>query len=219
MKHAHLLTFPTLLVAISLAGCQTMPSTVQDNPNTAGGAAIGAVGGAVLGSAIAGKGRKTEGALLGAVVGGLAGGAIGNYMDAQERALRQQTAGTGIDVSRQGENIVLSFPDQISFDTGRADIKPQFMRTLDNVAQTLRQYDRTRIEIAGHTDSTGSMEGNQRLSENRANAVRSYLASRGVAPERMYAVGYGASRPIASNATAEGRAQNRRVEIIVIPNQ
>ncbi|MDM7322781.1 MAG: OmpA family protein [Gammaproteobacteria bacterium] len=214
-----ILALPLLAGALALTGCQSMPSTIQDNPNTASGAAIGAVGGAVLGSAVAGKGRKTEGALLGAVIGGLAGGAIGNYMDEQERALRQQTAGSGIDVSRQGENIVLSFPDQISFDVGRAEIKPQFTRTLDNVAQTLRQYDRTRIEIAGHTDSTGNAASNQALSENRAKAVRSYLASRGVALERMYAVGYGSSRPIASNATAEGRAQNRRVEIIVIPNQ
>ena len=128
-------------------------------------------------------------------------------------------AGTGIDVTRQGDNIILTFPDQISFDVGRADIKPQFMYSLDRVASTLSQYPQTRIEVAGHTDSTGSMEANQRLSENRAHAVRSYLANRGVAPERMYAVGYGQSRPIASNATAEGRAQNRRVEIIVIPNQ
>ncbi|MEF3193254.1 MAG: OmpA family protein [Halothiobacillaceae bacterium] len=207
-----------LIAAVALAGCQTMPSTIQDRPKTAMGAGIGAATGAVLGSQIAGRGQRTEGAVIGAIVGGLAGGAIGNYMDEQERILRQQTAGTGIDVSRQGENIVLSFPDQISFDVGRADIKPQFTRSLDNVANTLRQYSQTRIEIAGHTDSTGSAAYNQRLSENRANAVRSYLANRGVAPERMFAVGYGPSRPIASNATAEGRAQNRRVEIIVIPN-
>ncbi|MEW6444586.1 MAG: OmpA family protein [Pseudomonadota bacterium] len=213
--HTRMLAIPLLTAAIGMAGCQTY----QERPNTTTGAGVGAVTGAVLGSAIAGRGQKTEGAILGAVVGGLAGGAIGNYMDEQERALRQQTAGSGIDVSRQGENIVLSFPDQISFDVGRADIKPQFTHTLDNVAQTLRQYDRTRIEIAGHTDSTGNAANNQRLSENRANSVRSYLASRGVAPERMFAVGYGQSRPIASNATVIGRAQNRRVEVIVIPNQ
>jgi len=214
-----ILALPLLAAAMALAGCQSMPSTLQNNPKTATGAGLGAVGGALLGSAIAGRGQKTEGAILGAVVGGLAGGAYGNYMDEQERALRQQTANTGIDVQRQGENIVLNLPDNISFDVGRADIKPHLMRSLDSVAQTLRQYDRTRIEIAGHTDSTGSAASNQTLSENRAHAVRSYLASRGVAPERMYAVGYGQSRPIASNATDYGRAQNRRVEIIVVPNQ
>lgn len=214
-----ILALPLLAAAMTLAGCQSMPSTIQENPNTATGVGVGAVTGALLGSAIAGRGNKTGGALIGAAVGGLAGGAIGNYMDEQERALRQQTAGTGIDVQRQGENIVLSFPDQISFDVGRAEVKPQFMRPLDNVANTLNQYYQTRIEIAGHTDSTGSAAANQTLSENRAHAVRSYLASRGVAPERMYAVGYGQSRPIASNATDYGRAQNRRVEIIVIPNQ
>lgn len=213
--NTRMLALPLLAASIALAGCQTY----QERPKTTTGAGIGAVTGAVLGSAVAGRGQKTEGAVLGAVIGGLAGGAIGNYMDEQERVLRQQTAGTGIDVSRQGENIVLSFPDQISFDVGRADIKPQFMHSLDNVANTLSQYHQTRIEIAGHTDSTGSAEFNQRLSENRAYAVRSYLASRGVTPERMYAVGYGQTRPIASNATAQGRAQNRRVEIIVIPNQ
>lgn len=214
-----ILALPLLAAAVSLAGCQNMPSTIQDNPNTATGAGLGAVGGAILGSAIAGRGQKTEGAVIGALVGGLAGGAYGNYMDEQERALRQQTANTGIDVQRQGDNIILNLPDNISFDVGRSDIKPHLMNSLDTVANTLRQYDKTRIEIAGHTDSTGSAAANQTLSENRANAVRSYLASRGVAPERMFAVGYGQTRPIASNATATGRAQNRRVEIIVIPNQ
>ncbi len=203
-----------LLAALALAGCQTY----QERPKTTTGAGIGAVGGAVLGSQVAGDDKRTEGALIGAALGALAGGAIGNYMDQQERVLRQQTVGTGVDVSRQGQNIVLSFPDRIGFDVGRAEIKPEFKAILDDVAETLKQYPDTRIEIAGHTDNTGSAEANQRLSENRANAVRSYLASRGVAPERMYAVGYGQSRPIASNATPEGRAQNRRVEIIVIPN-
>ena len=213
--NTRILALPLLAASIALAGCQTY----QERPKTTTGAGIGAVGGAILGSQVAGGGQRTEGALIGAALGALAGGAVGNYMDKQEQVLREQTAGSGIDVTRQGDNLILTFPDQISFDIGRADIKPQFMNSLDRVASTLNQYPQTRIEIAGHTDSTGTLEGNQRLSENRAHAVRSYLASRGVAPERMYAVGYGQSRPIASNATAEGRAQNRRVEIIVIPNQ
>ena len=198
---------------VALGGCQTY----QERPNTAAGATIGAISGAAIGSAVGARGRRTEGALIGAAGGALAGGLIGNYMDEQERQLRAQMAGTGIDVQRVGDNIVLNLPEGVTFDVGRAEIKPQFYYALDRVAETLRYYDRSRIEIQGHTDSTGSYDFNQRLSENRAFSVRSYLASRGVAPDRMYAVGFGPSRPIADNSSPYGRAKNRRVEIIVIP--
>ncbi len=207
------LALPLLAGAAALAGCQTY----QERPKTVTGVGVGAATGAAIGSAVGKSGRRTEAALIGAAVGALAGGLIGNYMDEQERALRQQTAGTGIDVQRQGENILMNLPEGVSFDVGSAEIKPQFYPALDRVADTLRQYDRTRIEVAGHTDSTGSMEMNQRLSENRASAVRSYLISRGVASNRIYAVGFGKTRPIADNSTTAGRAQNRRVEIVVIP--
>ena len=208
-----LLALPLFVGAAALAGCQTY----QERPKTVTGAGIGAATGAVIGSQLGGRGKRTEAGLIGAAVGALAGGLIGNYMDDQERALRQQTAGTGIDVQRQGESILMNLPEGVSFDVGSAVIKPQFYGALDRVADTLRQYDRTSIEVAGHTDSTGSMEMNQRLSENRANAVRSYLISRGVSASRIYAVGYGKTRPIADNSTAAGRAQNRRVEIILTP--
>jgi outer membrane protein OmpA-like peptidoglycan-associated protein len=198
---------------IALAGCETY----QERPKTTTGVAVGAASGAVLGNVIAGSGKRTQGALIGAAVGALAGGLIGNYMDEQERALRAQTAGTGIEVQRQGDNILLNLPEGVTFDVGRSDIKPQFYGALDSVADTLRQYDQTRIEISGHTDSTGSADFNQRLSENRANSVKGYLGGRGVARERMYAVGFGKTQPIADNGTAEGRARNRRVEIVVIP--
>jgi outer membrane protein OmpA-like peptidoglycan-associated protein len=209
------LAMPLLIGAVALAGCET----AQERPKTTGGAVIGAATGALIGSQVAGHGNRTAGGFIGAAVGALAGGAIGNYMDEQERALRAQTAGTGIDVQRQGDNILLNLPEGVTFDVGRATIKPQFYPALDSVARTLNQYGNTRIEVEGHTDSTGSAAMNQQLSENRAMAVASHLASRGVARNRMYAVGYGMTRPIADNSTAEGRARNRRVEIIVIPTQ
>ncbi len=207
------LALPLFVGAIALAGC----ATYQERPKTTTGVAVGAASGAVLGNVIAGSGKRTQGALIGAAVGALAGGLIGNYMDEQERALREQTAGSGIEVQRQGDNILLNLPEGVTFDVGRSNIKPQFYSALDAVSSTLNQYDQTRIEISGHTDSTGSAAFNQRLSEDRASSVRSYLASRGVASGRMYAVGYGPSRPIADNTTADGRARNRRVEIVVIP--
>ncbi len=209
------LALPLFVGALALAGCETY----QERPKTAAGVGVGAATGAVLGNVVAGSGKRTQGALIGAAVGALAGGLIGNYMDEQERALRAQTAGTGIEVQRQGDSILLNLPEGVTFDVGRATIKPQFYRALDAVASTLNQYGNTRIEIEGHTDSTGPAAMNQQLSENRAMAVASHLASRGVARDRMYAVGYGMTRPIADNSTAEGRARNRRVEIIVIPVQ
>jgi len=215
----HFIALPVLVAAFSLGGCASTQQTIQDNPNTAAGVGIGAVGGALIGSAVAGSGRRTEAAVIGAVVGGLAGGLIGNRMDEQERALRQQMANTNVDVERRGDNIVLVFPDNITFTTGSSQVKPEFMNALDRVAQSLQQYPDTRIQIAGFTDNVGSPSNNQRLSEDRAFRVRDYLSTRGVAVQRMTPIGYGASRPIASNDSASGRAQNRRVEITIQPNQ
>jgi len=215
----HFIALPILVTALALGGCASTQQTIQDNPNTAAGVGIGAVGGALIGSAVAGSGNRTEAAIIGAVVGGLAGGFIGNRMDEQERALRQQMANTNVDVERRGDNIVLVFPDNITFATGSSQVKPEFMNVLDSVAQSLQQYPDTRIQIAGFTDNVGSPSANQRLSEDRAFRVRDYLSTRGVAVQRMTPIGYGASRPIASNDTAAGRAQNRRVEITIQPNQ
>ncbi len=215
----NIIALPVLVAALALGGCASTQQTIQDNPNTSAGVGIGAVGGALIGSAVAGKGQRTEAAIIGAVVGGLAGGMIGNRMDEQERALRQQMANTNVDVERRGDNIVLVFPDNITFATGSSQVKPEFMRALDTVAQSLQQYPDTRIQVAGFTDNVGSPSSNQRLSEDRAFRVRDYLSTRGVAVQRMSVVGYGASRPIASNDTASGRAQNRRVEITIQPNQ
>lgn len=181
------------------------------------GAIIGAIGGAVVGKNTGDKDRGHT--IAGALVGGLAGAAIGNYMDQQEAALRQQLQGTGVQVTRQDNNIILTMPDAITFDFAQSAVKPQFYGVLNNLASTLNQFPQTRIQIAGHTDNVGSDASNLQLSQQRANSVRSYLAGSGVAPDRMQAVGYGETRPIADNSTDYGRAQNRRVEITLIPVQ
>lgn len=207
----------TLLIgAVSvalLAGCGATGEMTRAQQ----GAIIGALGGAVIGKNTANKDDKR--AVAGAIIGGVAGAAIGNYMDQQEAALRQQMQGTGVEVTRQDNNIVLTMPDAITFDFGQAGVKPQFYGVLNNLATTLNQFPETRVQIAGHTDNVGSDTANLQLSQQRANSVRSYMASNGVNPQRMQAVGYGESRPIADNSTDYGRAQNRRVEITLIPVQ
>ncbi len=207
----------TLLIgavsAALMAGC----SPTGEMTRAQQGAIIGALGGAVVGKNTGDKDRGHT--IAGAVVGGLAGAAIGNYMDEQEAALRQTFQGTGVEVTRQDNNIVLTMPDAITFDFGQAGVKPQFYNVLNNLANTLNQYPETRIQIAGHTDNVGSDAANLQLSQQRANSVRTYLASTGVAAQRMQAVGYGESRPIADNSSDYGRAQNRRVELTLIPVQ
>lgn len=206
-----------LASAALLAGCVTTNPYTGERANTAKGATAGAVAGAVLGNVVAGKGDRTKGALIGAAVGAVVGGAIGHQMDQQEAQLRQQLANTGVEIQRQGDTIRLQAPEAITFATGSAQLQPRFLTVLDQLAQSVQQYPNTLIRIEGHADATGSAAFNQTLSENRAQAVASYLMQRGVDPRRIVAVGFGSSRPIASNATPEGRAQNRRVEILLIP--
>lgn len=214
-RTASLLAAATL---ITLGGCAQNPF-YGENAQTARGAAIGAGAGAVLGNVVAGKGDRTTGGLIGAAIGATVGGLIGRQMDQQEAQLRQQMAGTGVDVQRQGDTIRLQAPENITFDTGRADIKPQFRPVLTQLAGSIRQYPGTLVQIEGHTDSTGAASFNQTLSENRALAARSVLIQQGVEANRLVAVGYGATRPIADNSTLLGRAQNRRVEILIVPAQ
>ena len=208
------------IAAVYLAGCTTTdPYTGEQKvSNTAGGAMIGAGLGAAAGLLIGNNPtQRRNAARIGAGVGALAGGAIGNYMDTQEAELRAQLQGTGVSVTRVGDRIVLNMPSNITFATDQDQVIPPFYATLDSVAIVLNKFNKTLVDVDGHTDSTGSAAHNQALSERRAQSVANYLAGRGVDPRRMSAVGYGFTRPIASNDTEIGRAENRRVEIAISP--
>ena len=213
MKKTLLITMASVL---ALAGCANNPYQ-GEHARTATGATIGAVSGAVLGRAVSSRGDRTQGTIVGAAVGATVGGLIGRQMDRQEAELREQMRGTGVEIQREGDTIRLQAPENITFDTNRADVKPQFFPVLDQVAYSVNQYPDTILRIEGHTDSVGSAAYNQTLSENRAVSVRSYLMQRGVSPNRIEAYGYGLTRPIADNSTDWGRAQNRRVEMLIIP--
>ena len=217
---------PTLLAAIALgaavglAGCQTTdPYTGEKKTSNASiGAGIGALAGAVIGAAT-GKDAKDrrKRALIGAGVGGLTGAGVGAYMDAQEAKLRQKLAGTGVSVTRQGDNIVLNMPGNITFQTGSADLNANFFKVLDGVGMVVKEYDKTLVVIEGHTDSVGSDDANQSLSERRASAVSNYLGSKGINSQRVLTAGFGEARPVASNDDDSGRSQNRRVEVRLEP--
>ncbi len=207
--------------AMLLSSCATYTGQTTDpnDPNRTRtgaliGAGVGAVAGLLSGSDAT---ERRQRALVGAGVGGLTGGAIGAYQDRQEAELRRQTAGTGIDIVRDGDVIKLNLPDGVTFDFGRAELKPQFFPALNNVASTLREYNQTIVEVTGHTDSVGGDAVNQRLSEQRAASVGNYLIGQGLMRERFEIVGMGKRYPIASNDTDQGRALNRRVEIRVLP--
>ena len=203
------------VLGLWLAGCTTIdPYTREEKTsNATKGAAIGAVAGAVVG-AIANDGK---GAAIGAVIGAAGGGAIGHYMDQQEALLRQELEGTGVSVTREGNNIRLNMPGNVTFDTDQSNVRPEFQPVLDSVVKVANKFDKTNLRVSGHTDSTGSDSYNQRLSEYRALSVKDYLAMRGVASQRLSSVGYGEGRPIADNGSASGRALNRRVELELIP--
>ena len=205
------------LASLALSACVTDPETGQQRiSKSAIGGIGGALGGYLLGDIVGGHRDRTE-KIVGAGIGAVAGAGIGYYLDQQERELRQKTAGTGIDVVRDGDSLLLNMPSQVTFDVDSSAVKPEFRSTLNDVASTLVQYESTYIDVYGHTDSTGSDAYNQTLSERRAQSVSSYLASRGVQSARLATRGFGESQPVASNTTEEGRAQNRRVEIRIVP--
>lgn len=210
-------------LAAFTAGCASYTGQTNDpnDPNrTKRGALIGAGIGAVAGLLSGGDAvERRQRAMVGAGIGALAGGGIGAYQDRQEAELRRQTAGTGIDVSRDGDVIKLNLPDGVTFDFAKYDLKPQFYPALNTVAATLKEYNQTIVEVSGHTDSIGSDAANQTLSERRANAVAGYLMGQGVQRERFEVVGMGERYPVASNDTDSGRALNRRVEIRLLPLQ
>ncbi|MDB5562135.1 MAG: cell envelope biosis protein OmpA [Hyphomicrobiales bacterium] len=209
------------LAAFLLSGCTTL-NPFDNQPqlsNQAGGAMVGAGGGAVAGALI-GAATGTDprvAALIGAGVGGLTGAAIGTYMDQQEAELRQQLRDTGVSVTRVGSQIILNMPANITFDTDKAAVQPQFNPTLVSVGIVLKKFDKTVVDVYGHTDSQGPVDYNKDLSQRRAVAVATILANQGVDQQRFFIQGKGEEDPIASNATEAGRAKNRRVEIQISP--
>lgn len=212
-----ILTAGALAATTLTAACVTDPVTGERRISKAAiGGVGGAVGGYLLGDLIGGRSDRTE-KIVGAGIGALAGGAVGYYMDRQEQELRRRTAGTDVDVVRQGDDLLLRMPSGITFGYDRADVQPQFQPTLNDVASVLAQYPKTYIDVYGHTDSDGSDAYNQTLSERRAQSVATYLVGRGVQSARIGTRGFGETQPIASNATEEGKAANRRVEIKIAP--
>ncbi len=207
------LTILAIATAIAATGCADMSPTQR---GTAQGAGIGAVGGAIVGAMAGDRKDAATGAAIGAIGGAIAGNIWSSRMEQQKRAMEQATQGTGVEVSQTADNrLKLDIPSDISFDTGRADIKPNFRPILDRFANSLRDNPVTTVTIIGHTDSTGSDAINEPLSRNRAISARDYLTARGVASSRFTVDGRGSREPVASNATTDGRAQNRRVEIFV----
>jgi outer membrane protein OmpA-like peptidoglycan-associated protein len=201
---------------LGLSACVTDPNTGQQKVSrTAIGGGVGALGGLLLGGLIGGG----TGRIIGAGIGGIAGGAVGYTYDKQIKELKEQTAGSGVDVTEtdNGSAILVNLPDGVTFDVGSYSLRPEFRATLDKVAESLIQYPNSLIDVYGHTDSTGSDAFNQTLSENRARTVLNYLVSRGVPAARIRSQGFGETMPIASNDTADGRQKNRRVEIKIVP--
>ena len=191
-----------------LTGCETT--------NTGKGAAIGAATGAVLGKATGDHDDKRI--FIGAAIGALAGAAVGDYMDKQEEAFRDELAGSGVEVVREGDNIRLVMPSNITFATDQSYITSGFHNTLNAIAQVMNKYEKTYLSVEGHTDSTGRDSYNMTLSQQRAQSVKDYLVNQQILSARISTRGYGETRPVASNDTANGRALNRRVEIQIVPN-
>lgn len=201
---------------LTTAACVTDPNTGEKKVSRT---AIGGIGGVVAGGLLGGLIGGKTGRIIGAGIGGIAGAAVGYQMDKQIKELKEQTAGSGVDVTEtdNGSAILVNLPDGVTFDVGSATLKPEFRATLDKVAESLIQYPNSLVDVYGHTDSTGSDAFNQTLSENRARTVMNYLSSRGVPVARLRSQGFGETMPVASNDTAEGRAKNRRVEIKIVP--
>ena len=216
---------PKQILALALAaglaaGCQTTDpySGESKTSRSTYGALIGAGAGAAIGM-ISGRDAKQrrERVLIGAGVGALSGGAVGAYQDRQENELRAQMKDSGVTVTRKGDDIVLNMPGNITFRTASADLNAQFYKVLDGVALVAKKYDKTILEVAGHTDNVGGEAYNKQLSQRRADSVAQYLETKGVAQARIMTAAGGEDHPIASNATETGRAQNRRVEVTIAP--
>jgi len=205
-----------LLSSLLLGACSTVdPYTREEKTsNAVKGAGIGALSGAIIG-VIAGDNRKS--ALIGAGIGALTGGGVGYYMDVQEAKLRQELEATGVSVTRHGDSIILNMPGNITFDTASSNISADFYHVLGSVAMVINEYEKTYVDIYGHTDSVGQAAYNMKLSQQRADSVSRYLQTRQVLPQRIMTQGEGEENPVASNDTPQGRSQNRRVEIRLTP--
>jgi outer membrane protein OmpA-like peptidoglycan-associated protein len=205
---------------VTVSACSTLdPYTREEKTAKAQrqaviGAAAGAVAGLITGDSSMERKKR---ALVGAGLGALAGTAVGSYMDRQEAKLRAQLEKTGVSVTRIGNNITLNMPGNITFATNSADLNAGFFQVLNSVALVVNEFNQTVIEVAGHTDNTGSDEYNQQLSERRASAVAAYLGTRSVRSDRIITVGMGEARPVATNDTEAGRQLNRRVELTLVP--
>ncbi|MBR5153623.1 MAG: OmpA family protein [Alphaproteobacteria bacterium] len=199
-----------------VSGCTTVnPYTGQSQTaKSTWGTAIGATAGALIGST-----RSSEAALVAGLAGAAVGGGVGYYLDAQAAELRAELVSTGVQVIEDADSIRLIMPGNITFKTDSADINSSFYPVLNSVAKVLNKYSNSTVMVSGNTDSTGSAEYNLQLSRERANSVASYLQGQGVKASRFEVLGLGSSNPIASNSTADGRAQNRRTEIKIIPNK
>ena len=208
-----------LTTALGITGCSTInPYTGEEQTSSAvKGGAIGAATGALVGVLASSKHDRGKGALIGAATGAAVGGGIGYYMDVQEAKLRQKMKGTGVSVTRQGDNIILNMPNSVTFDTNSSQVKAAGANTLSGVAMVLKEYEKTRVNIVGHTDSSGGRDLNMRLSQERADSVGSNLITQGVDASRISMSGVGPDQPVASNSTAAGKAQNRRVTITLSP--
>lgn len=211
MKGKKIIT--AFLLGTTMISCTSSPF-VENNHRTTKGGLGGAATGALVGQLI---GKDTKGTLIGAGVGALAGLGWAVYRDRQEAELRNRLKNTGVQVMKMGESLNLTLPAGSTFAINSANIVSNFYSPLNSIAYVFSKYNETRIEIYGYTDSTGNADYNVQLSQKRADNVRNYLIAQGISPDRIVAVGYGSSNPVASNATEEGRAENRRVEIKILP--
>lgn len=211
--------FTMVMGSLLVIGCTTNPYTgEQQTARATTGAAIGAAIGAVAGALSGDDSReRRKRALIGAGAGAIAGGAVGAYQDQQQRKLAEALRGTGVSVTRNGDEIILNMPGHVTFETDSAALNSQFFGVLDSVVNVVTEFDKTIVEVTGHTDNQGAKAYNQRLSEERASTVATYLHRGGVDANRFITVGYGFDRPIASNDTPAGRQENRRVEIALVP--
>ena len=203
----------TLFAVTSVALLTACTQDGRVNENIAGGAIAGAAVGAITGAIIGNR----KGAVIGAGVGAIAGAGIGAYLDEQQKELEKNLEGTGATVTNTGEELLVNLPSEVTFAVGKANIQKRFRQPLARVAETLVKYESSVVDVVGHTDNTGSEAFNQKLSEERANRVATFLQKRGVIRQRIAAYGEGETRPVATNETKQGRAKNRRVEIIITP--